>query len=66
MSLWGVDDDSTRQWMGALYEARLIQKMPTAEAVHEASMTLLRQYRLKGISTHPFYWAGFVASGDWR
>jgi CHAT domain-containing protein len=40
--------------------------LDTAEAVREASLTVLRQRRAKGLSTHPFYWAGLVASGDWR
>ena len=66
MSLWTVEDQSTRQWMAALYENRLVRKLGTADAVREASLTLLRQRRAKGISTHPLYWAGFVASGDWR
>ena len=66
MSLWGVGDRSTTVWMRALYEGRLARKLDTAAAVREASLTVLRQRRAKGQSTHPFYWAGFVASGDWR
>jgi CHAT domain-containing protein len=27
---------------------------------------VLRDRRAKGLSTHPFYWAAFVAAGDWR
>jgi CHAT domain-containing protein len=66
MSLWSVEDQSTRQWMTTLYKGRLIKKLSTADAVREASLAVLRQRRAKGLSTHPFYWAGFVASGDWR
>ncbi len=66
MSLWSVDDEATREWMQALYEARLVEKMSTAEAVREASLTVLRRRRAAGESTHPFYWAAFVAAGDWR
>jgi CHAT domain-containing protein len=29
-------------------------------------LTVLRARRAKGQSTHPFYWAAFVAAGDWR
>jgi CHAT domain-containing protein len=36
------------------------------DAVHAASLSLLRDRRVRGQSTHPFYWAGFVAAGDWR
>jgi CHAT domain-containing protein len=66
MSLWSVEDEATRQWMRALYEARLIKKMDTAESVRHASLTVLNDRRARGLSTHPFYWAAFVASGDWR
>jgi CHAT domain-containing protein len=66
MSLWSVDDEATRRWMKALYEGRLIQRMDTAEAVRHASITVLRERRSKGLSTHPFYWGAFVAAGDWR
>ena len=66
MSLWTVEDQATRQWMAALYENRLVKKLATVDAVREASVTMLRQRRAKGISTHPLYWAAFVATGDWR
>ena len=49
----------------ALYEGRLEKKLDTAEAVREASLTVLSQRRKAGRSTHPFYWAAFVAAGDW-
>ena len=32
----------------------------------EASSTILRDRRARRLSTHPFYWAAFVAAGDWR
>jgi CHAT domain-containing protein len=66
MSLWSVDDQSTRAWMRALYEGRFERNRATADAVHEASLALLRERRSKGLSAHPFYWAAFVAAGDWR
>lgn len=66
MSLWSVDDQATRAWMRALYEGRFERKLSTADAVHAASLGLLRERRAKGQSTHPFYWAAFVAAGDWR
>lgn len=66
MSLWSVDDQSTRAWMRALYEARFERNRATADAVHDASAAILRDRRSKGLSTHPFYWAAFVAAGDWR
>jgi CHAT domain-containing protein/tetratricopeptide (TPR) repeat protein len=66
MSLWPVEDRATRQWMTTLYEGRLIKMLNTADAAREASLALLRKRRVEGFSTHPFYWAAFVAAGDWR
>jgi CHAT domain-containing protein len=66
MSLWSVEDQSTRQWMQALYEGRLLRKLDTADAMREASLNVLRARRAQGLSTHPFYWGAFVAAGDWR
>jgi len=66
MSLWSVEDQATRAWMRALYEGRFQKKLSTADAVHQASLTVLRDRRARGLSTHPFFWAAFVAAGDWR
>ena len=66
MSLWSVEDESAREWMRALYEGRLEDGLDTAAAVHNASLTVLEARRKRGESTHPSFWAGFVAAGDWR
>jgi CHAT domain-containing protein len=66
LSLWSVEDQAARKWMRALYEARLSHGMGTAEAVRNASLQILRERRSNSESTHPFYWAAFVAAGDWR
>jgi len=66
MSLWPVDDQVSRHWMTALYQQRFSRGKGTAESVREASLTLLRERRVHGLSAHPWYWSGFVASGDWR
>ena len=66
MSLWSVDDQATREWMVTLYEGRFQKQLSTADAVHAATVAMLRDRRAKGQSTAPFYWAAFVAAGDWR
>lgn len=66
MSLWSVDDEAAREWMIALYRARLVEGLPTAEAVRRASLEVLAARRQRGASVHPASWAAFVASGDWR
>ena len=66
MSLWSVEDRSAMQWMRALYQGRLRRGLDTADAVRAASLAVLAERRARGQSTHPFFWAGFVAAGDWR
>jgi CHAT domain-containing protein/tetratricopeptide (TPR) repeat protein len=66
LSLWPVEDQAARDWMRQLYRARLVLGLTTIDAVHQANLHTLRQRRASGQSTHPFYWAGFVAAGDWR
>lgn len=66
MSLWPVEDKVTTDWMQLLYEQRLGKQMDTAHAVRTASVEMLKKRRAAGQGTHPFYWAPFVAVGDWR
>ena len=66
MSLWAADDEATRNWMHELYAARLARHSSTAEAVAVANRNTLQKRRAAGLNTHPYYWAPFVAVGDWR
>jgi len=63
-SQWSVDDDATRDWMRALYEARARGAAAAADAMAAASRAVLGARRRAGLSTHPFYWAAFTASGE--
>jgi len=65
MTLWPVDDDGTRQFMHELYSQRLGRHSSTAVALWNSSRNLLLERRAAHKSTHPWYWAGFVASGGW-
>ena len=66
MTLWPVDDDMARRFTHELYRNRLERHDTTAGSVWEATRTLLQQRRASGLSTHPWYWAGFVGSGGWE
>ena len=66
MSLWSVEDQSTRDWMLALYRARLSERLDTPSAMRAAGLSVLEARRARHLSTHPFYWAAFVAAGDWH
>jgi CHAT domain-containing protein len=65
MSLWQVEDEATREWMGNLYRDRLAGRS-TAEAVRRAGLEMIRSRRESGVSTHPFTWGAFVAAGNWQ
>lgn len=65
-SLWPVEDQATREWMRVLYEARFSEGRDTADSVRRASLRVLEARRSRGDSLAPFYWAAFVAAGDWR
>jgi hypothetical protein len=47
----------------ALYEGRFSDGVSTAEAVRNASLEMLKNRREESKSTHPFFWAPFVAVG---
>ena len=66
MSLWEVEDESTQHWMEALYRARVGGGLSTADAVTKADLEVLHERRAQARSTNPFYWAAFVAAGDWK
>ncbi|TAH44409.1 MAG: CHAT domain-containing protein, partial [Gammaproteobacteria bacterium] len=66
MSLWQVDDSATAEWMTALYKARLRDGLSTIESMAAAQRETLAARRLASLDTHPYWWAGFIAAGDWR
>jgi CHAT domain-containing protein len=66
MSLWAVDDQTTRRFMTDLYRKRFEAGLPTATALHEAALGILRERRGDGETAHPFFWAPFVAAGAWQ
>ena len=51
-----------RGWGNSGWQAQWM----TAASVRFAALDLLRRRRAKGEITHPFFWAAFVAAGDWR
>ena len=65
MSLWGADDGAARAFMRSLYTARSAGAT-TPQAMRRAARDLLAFQRAHGRTTHPYYWGGFVAAGDWR
>jgi CHAT domain-containing protein/Tfp pilus assembly protein PilF len=61
MSLWNVADRSTKELMAKYYLA-LQRGKGRSEALQQAQLEMLKD----DASSHPFYWAGFIQSGQWR
>lgn len=62
MSLWQVDDAATRDLMVAYYR-RLQAGEGRTEALRAVQLEMLRGRMPR---THPFFWASFIQSGDWK
>ena len=61
ISLWFVDDEGTKDWMVDYYQ-RLKQGVGRSAAVRQVQLQMLQDSRYQ----HPYYWAAFIHSGDWR
>lgn len=61
MTLWKVDDDATRELMIDYYK-KLKEGAGRSEALRQVQLKLLKSEDHK----HPFFWAAFILSGDWR
>ena len=61
ISLWSVSDSATRELMVSFYR-RLLAGDGRTDALRSVQLEMLRNRR----TSHPFYWAGFIQSGDWR
>jgi tetratricopeptide (TPR) repeat protein len=62
-ALWPIDDKSTAEFMGQLFSAEN-ETMP--ETMQRIALSRLSSLRAQEKSDHPFYWAAFVATGDWK
>jgi len=60
MSLWPVTDSIARDTMVAYY-LRLRSGVGRGDALRQAKLSILRSPAQR----HPYYWAGFIQSGDW-
>jgi len=60
-TLWQVDDQATSEWMHYFYQSLKANRSPV-KALHEAQRTMAADPQWSA----PYYWAGFVLSGDWR
>jgi CHAT domain-containing protein len=61
ISLWRVQDDTTRDLMVEYYH-HLLSGLGRSEALRQTQLAMLRN----SATAHPYYWAAFINSGDWR
>ena len=61
MSLWKVDDAATKDLMVDYYQ-RLLAKEGRSDAMRKVQLAMLKSPE----RNHPFYWASFIVSGDWK
>lgn len=64
ISLWPVEDLVTKDLMVDYYTRLLNASHPIGRhaALRQAQLAMLHSQDLR----HPYYWAAFIASGDWR
>jgi CHAT domain-containing protein/tetratricopeptide (TPR) repeat protein len=62
-TLWKIPDQATSEMMGKLYSDL---RHPLAEALQKVQIDQIRALRADGQSDHPYSWAAFMATGDWR
>jgi CHAT domain-containing protein/Tfp pilus assembly protein PilF len=62
-SLWSIDDETTAELMGQLFSV-MDETIP--QTMQRIALNHLGALRAQGKSDHPFYWAAFVATGDWK
>lgn len=60
VSLWPVQDRSTRDLMELFYRGLVEEGLPPGRALQDAQRALWQEGR------PPYQWAGFVLQGDWR
>jgi CHAT domain-containing protein/tetratricopeptide (TPR) repeat protein len=61
ISLWRVQDDTTRDLMVDYYH-HLLSGMGRSEALRQTQLAMLSNEA----TAHPYYWAAFINSGDWQ
>jgi len=63
-SLWKVGDDATKDLMVDYYKG-VLRNEGRSEALRQTQLKMLRGELGKDYQ-HPYYWAAFIPSGDWR
>jgi len=65
MTLWGVDDETTRHFMVRYYNL-LKAGQGRSEALRTVQLEMLSRKGNRSRQSHPYYWAAFIQSGQWK
>ncbi|NER24952.1 MAG: tetratricopeptide repeat protein [Symploca sp. SIO1C2] len=61
ISLWKVEDNATKELMIAYYD-KLLANQGRSEALRQTQLEMLNSEEY----AHPYYWAAFIPSGNWK
>jgi len=64
-SLWEIDGDAPADLMKEFYRGMLIKKLTVSEALRAAQLAFYKK-KHGGKWSSAYYWAAFVAQGDWN
>ncbi|MBE9028454.1 CHAT domain-containing protein [filamentous cyanobacterium LEGE 11480] len=62
ISLWKVDDQGTKDLMTQYYNQLIKQQSSRSQALRQVQLAFRKSSKYR----HPFFWAAFIPSGDWR
>lgn len=65
MSLWKVNDDQTQDLM-VRYYGSLLHGEGRSDALRKVQQSMIDSRGKANDHSHPYYWASFIESGDWR
>ena len=66
LSLWTIEDESTKELMIEFYQNLFQQSLSPAQALRAAQLTLLERNRATFGDGRSATWGAFIQSGDWQ